>query len=291
MPQADLSSQIILVTGATSGIGRATAAGLARRGAHVVVLARDAAKAHATQAEIVAETPGARVDILLADLADLGQVRRAAAEFNARYPRLDVLVNNAGLLATAQRRTSPDGYELTLAINHLGPFLLTALLFDKLRQSPAARIVNTSSALHKQARPDFDDLQQTRGYGAVGVYANTKLYNVLFTQELDRRLRAHGITTITTNALHPGVVATGFGKGTNTLLGSAIGLVRPFLLSADKGAQTTLFLAADPAVASRSGGYYDKQRLEPVRHPFATPDNGRRLWEMSEELTGARFLA
>lgn len=291
-PRADFrtQNQIILVTGATSGIGRSTAAALAQRGAHLVLLARDAAKAQAKRSEILLETPGAQIDILTADLADFGQVRRVAAEFNASYPRLDVLVNNAGLMASGQRRESPDGYELTLATNHLGPFLLTALLFDKLRASPAARIVNVSSALHQNAKPDLEDLQQTRGYGAVGVYANTKLYNVLFTQELNRRLRAHSITNVTTNALHPGVVATGFGKGTGTLLGSLFGLFRPFLLSADRGAQTTLFLATDPAVASSSGGYYDKQRLQSVQNAFATPENGRRLWQLSEKLTGTQFL-
>ena len=287
----DLSNHIILVTGATSGIGKVTATVLAQQGAHVVLLARSADKAATTQREIQAAAGHNRVDVLLADLSDLGQVRRAAAEFNAHYPRLDVLVNNAGLIFGAKRQLSADGNELGVATNHLGPFLLTALLFDKLKASPAARVVNVASEAYHIARPDLTDFQSERGYGGLRVYANTKLYNILFTQELARRLRAHGIANVTTNALHPGVVASSFGNSSGGLLGFLTQLGRPFMISVEKGAETSIFLASAPEVAATSGGYFDKKRTEPVKHGFNTPEHARQLWELSEQLTGTQFLA
>ena len=287
----NLQNLIALVTGATAGIGQVTATELAKKGAHVVILARNAEKAAATQREIKAAAGHDHVDVLLADLADLSQVRRAAAEFNAKYPRLDILVNNAGLILGAERQTSPEGYELGLATNHLGPFLLTSLLFDKLKASPAARVVNVASTAYRMARPDFADFQSTRGYGALAVYANTKLYNILFTQELARRLRAHGIGNVTTNALHPGVVASSFGSGAQGLMSLFVQLGRPFMISSAKGAETSIFLASAPEVATTSGGYFDKKKAQAVKNSFNTPDNARRLWDMSEALTGTSFLA
>ena len=287
----DLQNQIILVTGATSGIGKVTATELAKMGAHIVILARSAEKAADTQQEIKAAAGHSHVDILLADLADLDQVRRAAAEFNARYPRLDVLVNNAGLIFGTDRQLSPDGNELGVATNHLGPFLLTALLFDKLKASPAARVVNVASEAYRMARPDLADFESAKGYGALRVYANTKLYNIMFTQELARRLRAHGIANITTNVLHPGVVASGFGSGSGGLMGLFTQLGRPFMISTEKGAETSVFLASAPAVASTSGGYFDKKRAEPVKSAFNTPEHAQQLWELSEQLTDTQFLA
>jgi NAD(P)-dependent dehydrogenase (short-subunit alcohol dehydrogenase family) len=170
---SQLQNQIVLITGPTSGIGKVTATALARMGAHVVLLARNADKAEAARREIKAAAGHDRVDVLLADLADLGQVRRAAAEFDARYPRLDVLVNNAGLIFGAQRQLSVDGHELGLATNHLGPFLLTALLLEKLRASPAARVVNLSSMAYKYAKPNLADIESERRYSAARVYGNT----------------------------------------------------------------------------------------------------------------------
>ena len=287
----DLQHQFVLVTGATSGLGRVTATALARMGAHVIILARNAGKAAATQREIQAAAGHGRVDVLLADLADLGQVRRVAAEFNARYPRLDVLVNNAGLIFGAQRTLSVDGNELGLATNHLGPFLLTSLLFEKLKASPAARIVNLASAAYQLARPNLADVQSAQDYSAMRVYANTKLYNIMFTQELARRLRAHGIGHVTTNAVHPGVVATGFGDSAGGWLSRLMPLARLFLVSVEKGAETSIFLASAPEVAAVSGGYFIRKKVEPVRHAFNTPEHAQQLWELSEQLTGTSFLA
>jgi len=290
LTMTDLQNQIILVTGATSGIGEVTARTLAQRGAHVVLLARNAAKAEATRAAIQAAAGHDRVDVLLADLADLDQVRRVAAEFNDRYPRLDILVNNAGLLPAKERKVTPQGYETGLATNYLGPFLLTALLFDKLRESPAARIINVSSAGYRFATPDLNNLQQEQGYSQMYMYSNTKLYNIMFTQELARRMRAHGIQNVTTNALHPGAVASSFAGDGDSWLGIAMRLGRPFMISSEQGAATSIFLAADPSVAQISGGYYVKQKPKAVKHSFNTLENARKLWQRTEELTGAQLL-
>ena len=287
----NLPHQLVLVTGATSGIGKVTATALARQGAHVVLLARNPDKAAATQREIQAAAGHNRVDVLLADLANFGQVRRAAAEFNARYPRLSVLVNNAGLIFGSQRQLSVDGMELGLATNHLGPFLLTALLWDKLRASPSARVVNVASVAHRLARPDLSDFQSERRYDAMRVYANTKLYNILFTQELARRMRAQGIAHVTTNVLHPGAVATNFGSSAGGWLSRLAQLARPLMISVEKGAETSIFLASAPELASVSGGYFVKKKVVPVRHPFNTPAHARQLWQRSEELTGVQFLS
>ena len=287
----NLHHQTVLVTGATSGIGKATATELARMGAHVVLLARNAGKAQVTQQEIKDAAGHDRIDVLLADLADLKQVRRAAAEFTARFPRLDVLVNNAGMLFGPQRQLSVDGNELGLATNHLGPFLLTALLLEKLQASPAARVVNLASIAHIFAKPNLADIQSAQHYSAARVYANTKLYNIMFTQELARRLRARGITNVTTNAVHPGAVASNFGDSAGGWLGKLTQLSRPFMLSVEKGAETSIFLASAPEVATISGGYFAKRQAVPVQHAFNTPEHARQLWVLSEQLTGTPLLA
>ncbi|GAB3638856.1 SDR family oxidoreductase [Hymenobacter arcticus] len=285
-----LQDKIILVTGATSGIGEVTARELARQGAHVVLLARNREKAERTQREIIATTNNSLVDIVIADLSVMQQVRDVAAQLHDKYPRLDVLVNNAGLMFGAEREVSADGNEMTLATNHLGPFLLTSLLLDLLQKSPAARIVNVASMAYKFSKPTLDDIQSERSYSPMWEYGTSKLWNIMFTQELARRLRAHGITNVTTNSLHPGAVATGYGQQSGGWLSAVLALGRPFMLSPEKGAETSIFLASDPSVAKVSGGYYSKKKPEPVKSSFNTPANSQRLWTMSEELTGTKFL-
>ena len=287
---ADLQDKIILVTGATSGIGEITARELARQGAHVIILARNRGKAERTQREIIAATGNERVDIVLADLSVLQQVRDVAAQIHDKYPRLDVLVNNAGLMFGAEREVSPDGYEMTLATNHLGPFLLTSLLFDLLQKSPAARIVNVASMAYRFSKPTLDDIQSEHSYSAMWEYGNTKLWNIMFTQELAQRLRAHGITNVTTNSLHPGAVATGYGKQSGGWLSAVLALGRPFMLSPEKGAETSIFLASNEGVGTTSGGFFSKKKPEPVKSNFNTAANNQRLWQMSEELTDTKFL-
>jgi NAD(P)-dependent dehydrogenase (short-subunit alcohol dehydrogenase family) len=190
----------------------------------------------------------------------------------------------------AEREVSADGNEMTLATNHLGPFLLTSLLLDLLQKSPAARIVNVASMAYKFSKPTLDDIQSERSYSPMWEYGTSKLWNIMFTQELARRLRSHGITNVTTNALHPGAVATGYGQQSGGWLSAVLALGRPFMLSPEKGAETSIFLASDSSVATVSGGYYSKKKPEPVKSSFNTLANSQRLWAMSEELTGTKFL-
>ena len=285
-----LQDKIVLVTGATSGIGEVTARELARQGAHVIILARNREKAERTQRALIAATGNERVDTVLADLSVLQQVRDVAAELHAKYPRLDVLVNNAGLMFGAKREVSADGYEMTLATNHLGPFLLTSLVFDLLQKSSAARIVNVASMAYRFSKPTLDDLQSERSYSPVWEYGNTKLWNIMFTQELAQRLRAHGVTNVTTNALYPGTVATGYGQQSGGWLSAVVALGRPFMLSPEKGAETSIFLVTDAKVGTISGGFFSKKKPEPIKSSFNTPANNRRLWELSEQLTNTQFL-
>ncbi|SDX79078.1 SDR family oxidoreductase [Hymenobacter psychrophilus] len=286
-----ISEQIALVTGATSGIGKVTARELVRRGYHVILLARNAAKAAKVRQEFQQlAAAGQRVDVLLCDISDLSQVRRAAEEFIRRYHRLDVLVNNAGLIFGKERETSAEGYEMTLATNHLGPFLLTSLLLPALQQSQAGRIVNVASEGYRMAKPQLDDLNQESGYSAWRQYGNTKLYNILFTQELARQLRARDIPNISTNSLHPGVVASGFGSASGGLTSWLTSLAAPLLLTPDEGARTSIFLATDPIGGQVSGGYFDKQQAKPVKHTFTDPAKARQLWQETERLVGQEFF-
>jgi len=276
----DLAGKVCLVTGATGGIGLITAQTLAGRGAEVVLVSRSAAKCEQVVAQIKTQTPEAQVSYLAGDLSHMAEVRGVAERFLAQHQRLDVLVNNAGAVFTT-RKESADGYEMTMALNHLNYFHLTTLLLDRLLASAPARIVNVSSDAHRMGRIDFDDLMSKRKYSAFGVYSMSKLANVLFTYELARRLEGSGVTA---NALHPGFVASNFGRSNGGVWNMIMPVVQLFAISPQRGAETSLYLAASPAVEGVSGQYFDKQR--PVKSAPASYDVAvqRRLWEVSEEL-------
>ncbi len=278
---APLAGKTAVVTGASSGIGLPTAVGLARLGASVALVARDRAKGEAALAAVrEASAPGATSRLFLADLGSLAQVRRLAQELLAALPRIDVLVNNAGAIH-ATRKESPDGHELTLAVNHLAPFLLTNLLLPRLRASAPARVVTVSSEAHRIGPLDLDDLEARRGYSAMRVYGRSKLANVLFANELARRLAGTGVTS---NSLHPGVVATGFGRNDPGWFRLLVTLGRPFLTSPEKGARTSLHVAAAPEVEGVTGTYFkDRRPVAPA--PYARDEGVQhRLWELSERL-------
>jgi NAD(P)-dependent dehydrogenase (short-subunit alcohol dehydrogenase family) len=270
----------ILITGATNGIGLAAALALAALGAKLAIVARSEARAHDAVARISAASSGnAGVDVLIADLASQASVRALAAEALGRYPRLDVLINNAGAMYTT-RQLSPDGIELTWAVNHLAPFLLTTMLLDRLRENAAARIITTASGAHLDANIPFDDLAAERSYKAFGRYGETKLANILFTTELARRLDGSDVTA---NCFHPGLVATGFNRNNGLLMGLGMTLLRPVSRSPEKGAETLVWLASSPEVANVSGAYFF-DKLPKTPSPAAQDRAAaRRLWELSEQ--------
>jgi NAD(P)-dependent dehydrogenase (short-subunit alcohol dehydrogenase family) len=279
----EMQGKICLVTGATLGIGKETALGLARKGAHVVIVGRDEARTRETAAWVAKESGNAQVDFLVADLSSQAEVRRVAAAFVGIYPRLDVLINNAGAIFM-KRELTVDGVERTWALNHLAEFLLTQLLLDKLAASAPARIVNVSSDAHTAGAIAFDNLQGERKYGGMRAYAQSKLANILFTFALARRLAGKGVTA---NCLHPGVVSTGFGHNTPGLVNTVLNLARPFLLTAEKGAATSIYLASSPEVANVSGKYF--VRCRPTASSKQSTDVAlqERLWELSERQTAA----
>ena len=284
-----MAGRVCLVTGATSGIGKATATGLARLGADLLLVARDPARGRATVAELQAANDGARVELLVADLASQASIRGLAEEINRGQPRLDVLVNNAGGY-WATRHTTVDGLELTFALNHLAYFLLTNLLLDLLRAGAPARIVNVTSSAQAFGDIHFDDLQYERRYRGQAAYNQSKLANVLFTYELARRLHGTGVTV---NCLAPGVTRTNFGRDdSGPVMRLLTPLARPFMRSPEEGAATAVWLASSSEAAGVSGRYYLRRRARPTprrssRRSYDT-ELARRLWQVSEELTGLR---
>jgi NAD(P)-dependent dehydrogenase (short-subunit alcohol dehydrogenase family) len=275
----------VLMTGGSSGIGLAAARELAARGADLSIVVRSPARGEAAAAEIQAAGAGRPVDLLLADLSSQAAVRRLAAEVLERYPRLEVLVNNAGAIY-GRRQQSEDGIELTWAVNHLAPFLLTTLLLDRLRTSAPARIITTSSDAHQRGHIPFEDMAAERSYSGRGFirYGQTKLANILFTVELARRLRGTGVTA---NSFHPGLVASGFNRNNGALMRLGMTLARPFSRSPEKGAETLVWLVDSQEVGAESGGYFvDKRRVLPSA-AAQDADAAQRLWALSEQQTAA----
>ncbi|TMD43910.1 MAG: SDR family oxidoreductase [Chloroflexi bacterium] len=274
----------VLITGGTSGIGLAAATELARRGGQVTLIARTESRAARAVRTIVDGSPKpVSVDVLFGDLASQASIRRLADEALAKYPRIEVLINNAGAIYR-QRRLSPDGLELTWAVNHLATFLLTTVLLDRLKESAPARIITTSSDAHKSARIPFDDLQAEGGWAGMGFrrYGETKLANVLFTVELARQLQGTGVTA---NCFHPGFVASGFNRNNGPLMRVGMMLSRPFARSSRKGAQTLVWLADSQEAGAFNGGYFfDERRVAPAAGGQDAAA-ARRLWQVSEQQT------
>jgi retinol dehydrogenase 12 len=274
-----VEAKTCLVTGATNGIGKATAGRLAELGATVLAVARDRARGEQAAAAIRQRAPRARVEVLTADLSRLGQVRTLAAQVQDRYDRLDVLVNNAGV-AKFHRELTPDGLGVTFATNHLGPFLLTNLLLDQLKKSAPARVVTVSSDRHKQQRSiPWDDLEHRRECS----YKASKLLNILFTYELARRLVGIGVTA---NCLSPGFVRTNLGREATGAFRVFLRLARPFQSSPEAGAQTSVYLATSPEVAKVSGRYFEKCTPAESSALSQDPAAAERLWQLSAQLSG-----
>ena len=277
-----MNGKVVVATGATSGIGEAAVIALAGLGARIVFVARDEARAQATMRKLQAKAPGLGHRMHLADLSSMAETREVGAAIAASEPRIDVLINNAGAMFS-DRRVTPEGLELTFALNHMAYFVLTQALRERLLASAPARIVSTASDRQEGAKLDFNDLQSANRYNGFRVYGRSKLANVLFTRELARRLTGTGVTA---DCLNPGAVATRFGD-----FRGVVGLVFPVLrlrfLAPEKGADTIIYLASSPEVASTSGGYFVKRKITEPSAAAQDDAAAQKLWEASETLAGA----
>lgn len=281
-PAGSMAGKTVLVTGGSSGIGRATAEGLAALGARVGIAGRDAGRTRTAASEIAAKS-GAEVDAYVADMSEQAQVRRLAAEVLDACPRLDVLVNNVGGF-WGTRRTTADGLEHTFAVNHLAPFLLTELLLDRLKASAPTRIVTVSSGAQSMGKLAFEDLQGERAYSGQAAYNQSKLANVVFTYELARRLEGTGVTA---TVLHPGVVRTGFAmEDPSAMWKVVLPIIRPMLKSPQQGAVTPIYLASSPAVEGVSGVYFVNRKPAKTSKASYDTEAAARLWQVSSELVG-----
>lgn len=283
MQEQNMKNKVVLITGGTNGIGEVAALELAKKGATVVVAARNPEKTERVLAEMRndPEVTG-KFDSIIANLASLDQVRHLAEEFLSRYDHLDVLINNAGAIFM-QREESEDGYEKTFAVNHLSHFLLTNLLLDRIKASAPARIINVSSGAHVGARLDFSDLQSEDGYSNFKAYARSKLANIYFTFSLDKRLNGDGVTV---NTMHPGFVATNFGRSNGGIYNFIFKLTQIFAKSPEEGAETIIYLASSPEVAGVSGKYFVDCKPKRASDAAYDEEAAKKLWQRSLELTG-----
>jgi retinol dehydrogenase 14 len=281
MVDADMTGKTVLITGATSGIGFETAAGLLRLGAHVVTVSRDPGRGQQARMRLAGQTGSERVDVLAGDLASQESIRGLGTSFLDTYPRLDVLINNAGVIEPS-RRMSADGIEMTFAVNVVAPFLLTNLLLDRLKESMPSRIVNVSSAAQDKGTLDLDDLQfERRPYSMLRAYGQSKVALNVLTAEFARRLPG---SFVTVNGVHPGAVATNMGNR-GRFIGVGWKVAKRFMLSAAQGAESVIDLAASPELTGWSGGYLVRDRKVRPNPVVESPEIGRHLWAILERLT------
>jgi len=277
-----MQGKVVVVTGATSGIGAVAARSLAKQGARIVVVARDHTRGEQTLKLLRAISPTQIHAAHYADLSRLSEMKRVAKLIADSERRIDVLINNAGAMFATRQQTE-DGLEGTFATNHMAYFVVTNLLLERLRATPGARIVSTASNAHKGSVLDFDDLQLTKAYDGLRAYGRSKLMNILFTRELARRLAGSGVTA---NCLHPGFVATRFGDSAGGFMSFAIKVAKSFAVSPEKGAQTIIYLAASPEVENVTGGYFYKCAPVTPSPEAQNSAEAQRLWEISAGLSG-----
>jgi NAD(P)-dependent dehydrogenase (short-subunit alcohol dehydrogenase family) len=277
-----MRGKVVVITGATSGIGLVAAEKLAGMGARMVLVARDKERGEAALSRLRAIAPGVQHGVHYADLLRLAEMKRVAAAIAAAEPRIDVLINNAGALFS-NRETTADGLERTFALNHMSYFVITDGLRDRLRASKPARVVNTASDAHKGAKLDFSDLQSANNYKGFGVYGRSKLCNILYTSELARRWQGTGVTA---NSLHPGFVDTRFGDESGGMLSGVVRVAKIFAISPEKGAATIVYLASSDEVANTSGQYFYKCRPATPTKEARDEESAKRLWQESAKLAG-----
>ena len=274
-----MEGKICIITGANSGIGKATAIGLAKMNATIVMMCRSKERGEEAQKEIIELTGNKKMDLLLCDLSSQESIRKFVSEFKSKYQKLHVLINNAGVMLS-KRGISVDGFEMNFAVNHLAPFLLTNLLLDALKKSAPSRIINVSSAAHRMAKIDFDDLQsEKRKYRLMKIYGASKLALMLFSYELSRKLEG---TSVTVNTLHPGVVNTNLGQDQSSF---SKGFAKLFFKKPEKGAETSIYLASSQEVEGITGKYFAKKQQKQSSEESYNEDYAKRLWELSTEMT------
>ena len=271
-----------LITGANSGIGKMTAIELAKEGYHIIMVCRNQEKAEEAREEIIRETKNDTIDIVICDLGIMNQIHEVAKTIRDSYPKLDLLVNNAGMLPDSSRKTTEEGLEVTFAVNHLSYFFLTRELMPLLEKADSARIVNVASNAHRTGRFEPENLQIEKGYDTYKAYGNSKLFNIMFTQRLAREIEGSGITTY---SLHPGVVATHFASESDSLYAKLFSLGRFFMISPEKGAETTNYLCTEPGIEHLNGKYFVKKRPVKPKIKAATDDAScDLLWQKSEDI-------
>lgn len=279
---SDMKDKVCIVTGANSGIGKVTAIEIAKKGAKLIMVCRSKERGQEALNDVVKISGNNDVSLMLADMSSQSSILDFTKEFKSKYDRIDVLVNNAGLIV-GERKLTIDGLESTFATNHMGYYLTTKWLLDLVKESKSGRIVNVASEAHRAGDINlFNDINCEKGYNSMKVYGQSKLYNIIFTYELDKRLKADGIKNVTVNCLHPGVIASNFGSSGSVLMRFAVKIARPFLQTNEQGAETQIYLSTSPDVEGISGKYFDKKR--PVKSSRISYDEKlwERLWEISE---------
>ncbi len=274
-----MKGKICMITGANSGIGKATAKGLAKMNAKIVMICRNKERGELAQKEIIEETGNNNIDLLLYDLSSQEEIRKMVSEFTNKYQNLHVLINNAGVMLK-KRTISVDGFEMNFAVHVLAPFLLTNLLLDVLKKSAPSRIINVTSAAHKRAKMDFDDLQsENKKYRLFTVYGTSKLGEMLFTYELSRNIEGTGVTV---NAVHPGIVNTNLGRDQSKF---SQWFARKFFKSPEEGAQTSIYLASSPEVEGITGNYFANKQPKESSEESYNKDYAKKLWQVAEKMT------
>ncbi|WP_257349461.1 SDR family oxidoreductase [Pseudalkalibacillus decolorationis] len=278
-----MQNKNVIITGANSGMGLATTVNMAKRGYQVIMACRDPKRGERALQEAKQQSGSDRIELLICDLGSLESIRAFVEKFRANYDRVDVLINNAGVVSV-KRETTSDGFESMMGVNHLGHFLLTNLLLDLLISAPQGRIIVLSSGAHKIGRIQFDDPYLSKGYRVWKGYAHSKLANILFTKELARRLKD---TNVTTNCVHPGAVGTSLGVNRKTGFGKSVHtLLRSFFLTPAEGAETAIYLASSDEVRAISGEYFYKKKIAPVSSRAKDPELAKKLWIWSEQEVG-----
>lgn len=282
-----MNDKLILITGATQGIGKATALALARQGHHMIIHGRTLSKLEVVKKEIIDESGNSKIDIVVADLLSMEDTSRMAEEIKAKYPSLDVLINNAGAFFNKDRETTKEGFEKTIALNLFAPFLLMLSLLELLKKSPSARIINLSSAMHRRGgKPDFNDFQLEKSYKPAKAYGLSKLYLIWATQYFARKLKQEGITNVTVNASHPGAVATNFGQDADKgfLINLIFKIALRFVDKVEDGARTSIYLATSPDVEGVSGEFFsNKATKEKPDEKYYSSENEQKVWDYCEQ--------